>query len=182
MILPGVHCLDHELLTVRRSDGVLEDTLFGSADEARMRADAITEALSWVGTPFKNCSDIKGRQGGIDCAMFLVRTFVDIGRLAPFDPRPYPPGHMLHKDDERFIGWIEGKLHFKPTGTPHVGDCAVFFFGKCFSHGGVIINSEEIVHAYNKGGVCQTSRFDESELTYAWNNVRRPVRFYNSWY
>jgi len=52
-----------------------------------MREKIVAEARSWIGTPYHNCADIKGV--GVDCGMLLVRVFVDLGLVEPFDPRPY---------------------------------------------------------------------------------------------
>jgi hypothetical protein len=69
------------------------------------RATVVAEAKTWLGTPFRDQADVKG--GGVDCAMLLVRVFVDTGIVAPLDPRPYPTQWHLHQSEERFIKVIE---------------------------------------------------------------------------
>lgn len=158
---------------------------FGSADEAKARAAFITEALSWLGTPFLDCADIKGPNGGVDCAMLLVRASVDTGRFAPFDPRPYAPRHMLRKGaEEKFVGIIAGDLGAKEVTKPRVGDVALWQFGWCFCHGGVLINAGEVLHAYAAAGAVVISELTEPLLTHIPLNghlVPRPVRYFDLW-
>jgi cell wall-associated NlpC family hydrolase len=145
---------------------------FATAEEADGRARIVDEGLSWVGTPFRNCADIKGRQGGIDCAMLLVRCYVDTGRLAPFDPRVndegervgYPADWMLHRSEERFLGWIEDKLGAHRVDAPRLADVLVYYYGRCYSHGAIMINSEEVVHAYGPARVCLVTRMCSIKL------------------
>ncbi|EQD79095.1 phage associated protein, partial [mine drainage metagenome] len=88
-------------------------------------------------------ADLKGI--GVDCAMLPVRVFVDLGLLAPFDPRPYPHDWMLHRSEERFLGWVE--RFAVRTVAPQPGDLALFRFGRCVSHGGIICEPGYMIHA-----------------------------------
>lgn len=167
---------DGKSVMLRRASGLLEEHPFESEAEARSRAAVINEALSWVGTPFKNCSDIKGPKGGVDCAMLMVRANVDTGRVPPFDPRPYAPAHMLHSREQKFLGWIRDTLGGVEVETPRVGDNIIYEFGLCFSHGGVLINSEEIVHAWTGCNLTYVSRLDETDLKWRRDNTPRPMK------
>lgn len=161
-----------------------ESYAFAGEDEARARAAFITEALSWIGTPFRDCGDVKGPHGAVDCAMLLTRCAVDTGLIAPFDPRPYPPRWHVHRDEERFIDWIETRLHAREVEYPRPGDVAVWMFGRTFSHGGILINSDEVVHAWAKAAMVTVSRRDETILTSIpvfGGSVPRPVRYFDLW-
>jgi cell wall-associated NlpC family hydrolase len=161
-----------------------EEHVFASAEEAAAKAAFVREALSWVGTPFRDCGDIKGPNGAVDCAMLLVRCGVDTGLRASFDPRPYPARWHLHRDRERFLEWIEDRLGGRRVDAPRFGDIVVWQFGRCFSHGAIVINSAEVVHAYAHARMCITSRLDEHPLRYIGlrsAEVPRPVRYYDIW-
>ena len=105
----------------------------------------VAEARSWVGTPYHHAADIKG--AGVDCGMLLVRVFVDVGRLAPFDPRPYSADWMLHRSDEIFLGHLVRAA--KLVGAPEPGDIALFRVGRCYSHGAIVtaLDPLTVVHA-----------------------------------
>ena len=171
--------------TVTREDSRgRESWVFASDAEAQGRAAIVREALSWIGTPFRDCADVKGPHGAVDCAMLLVRCHVDTGRLPPFDPRPYPPRWHLHKDRERFLEWVEDKLGGRRVAEPRLGDVVIWQFGRCFSHGAILVNSEEVVHAYAHARMCLVSRLDEHPLKFVGHGSRelpRPVRYYDVW-
>lgn len=115
--------------------------------DVSQRASVVAAARSWIGTPYHNCADIKG--AGVDCGMLLVRVFVDSGLVAPFEPRPYPPDWHLHRSEEKYLGFIFDRAHQVEKAVP--GDVAVFRFGRCYSHGGIVTVATPltIVHAYH---------------------------------
>ncbi|CAN5578258.1 hypothetical protein BH10PSE14_BH10PSE14_06840 [soil metagenome] len=175
--------LDGTTLLADGPDGV-ERHDFDSVKEATARAAFITEALDWVGTPFRDCADIKGPGGAVDCAMLLTRCAVDTGLLAPFDPRPYSPRWHLHRTEEKFITWLSGNFGAREVDSPRIGDIAVWHFGRCFSHGGILINTAEVVHAYYAAGMVLVSRRDEPMLTSIpvfGSSMPRPVRYFDLW-
>lgn len=114
------------------------------------RAQIVDEAAAWLATPYHHAADIKG--AGVDCAMLLVRVFVAVGCVPPFDPRPYPHDWMLHRSDERFLRLVD--RFAAPTENPQPGDVALFRFGRCVSHAGIICEPGYMIHAdLRSGGV-----------------------------
>ncbi len=172
-------------IVVRGPGAVAEERhAFASAEEAAARAAFVGEALSWVGTPFLDCADVKGRNGGVDCAMLLVRSAVDTGRFAPFDPRPYAPRWHLHRSEEKFVGWIAGTLGAAEVARPRVGDVVLWRFGRCFSHGAVLVNSAEVCHAYYASGRVLVTKLHEPLLDFISDgrlSIPRPARFFDLW-
>lgn len=161
-----------------------ESHVFGSLAEAKGRAAFVAEALDWIGTPFVNHADVKGPRGAVDCAMLLTRCAVDTGLIPAFDPRPYPPQWHVHRDEERFIDFLTQKLGAQEIGEPRFGDIAVWAFGRTFSHGGIIINSAEVIHAYFANKMVVRTRRDEPLLSQmqVFSQIRpRPVRYFNLW-
>lgn len=119
---------------------------------SEMRDRIVKEALSWVGTPYHGCADIKGV--GCDCGMLLLRVFSDIG-LIPFkDPRPYSQEWHLHKGEELYLTWIL-KYAKEIDYPPSKGDVILFRLGRCYSHGAIITMADPltIVHAYAPAGL-----------------------------
>jgi cell wall-associated NlpC family hydrolase len=141
--------------------------------EARQRAAVVAEARSWVGTPYRQLGYTKGPTGAVDCSMLLVAAWVGSGVVEPFDPRPYPPEWHLHRSEERYLAWMQAVAVEVPA--PRVGDVAIYRFGRCFSHGGVVVSPTRIVHAFLKCGMCLESELDDPDL------VRRPTRYFDVW-
>jgi cell wall-associated NlpC family hydrolase len=119
---------------------------------------AVAEARKWLEakTPYRHQADIIGL--GTDCAMILVRVYQSAGLLPlDIDPRPYPTDWHLHRSEERYLGWVE--RFADPVESPQPGDVALFKFGRCLSHGGIVdAVSPEItmIHADLVAGVERT--------------------------
>ena len=112
------------------------------------RSAVVAAARSWLGTPYHHAADVKGPKGGVDCAMLLVRVYVDLGLVEPFDPRPYTRDWMLHRSEERYLGFLLARA--PEVETPGPGDVTLFKVGRCYAHGGIVTNPEPltIVHAF----------------------------------
>jgi len=166
-----------------KAPGGEERHAFATAAEAEGRVAFIAEALSWIGTPFLNCADVKGPVGGVDCAMLLVRASVDTGHIPPFDPRPYSPDWMKHRSEEKFLGFL-ARLGAKEVEAPRVGDVLVWQVARTFSHGAILINSAQIVHAYAHARCVLISDLTEPLLNFlpvSFGRVPRPVRYFDLW-
>lgn len=131
-------------------------------DVAAERAHVVREARRWIGTPYHQQAAVLG--SGVDCGMILVCVFVAAGLVAPFDPRPYPPDWMMHRDDERYLDIVRGLAtrEFDPWETsPEPGDVVVWKHGRTFSHGAIVTGAPRaraatgwpwIVHAFADAG------------------------------
>lgn len=110
------------------------------------RARVIEAARAWIGTPYHHMADIHGV--GVDCAMLLVRVFCDLGLVAPLDPRPYTRDWMLHRDDERYLGFLVASA--REVEAPQPGDVIMFRIGRCYAHGGIVTLPDPltILHAF----------------------------------
>ena len=117
----------------------------------KLRKLVVTEAKTWIGTPYHDNGDVKG--AGVDCAMLLLRVFVDIGLVPNFDPRPYPMQWSLHQRAERYLETVK-KYAREISGPPLPGDIAMFKFGLTYSHGVIVIEWPRIIHA-NPPGKCR---------------------------
>lgn len=115
-----------------------------------IRKAIVEEAKTWLGTPYHHHGMVKG--AGVDCAMILVAIYSKFGLLPKdFDPRPYPTDWHLHRDAERYLGYL---LQFgREVDAPQIGDVVVFKFGRAFSHGAVYVGDGEIIHSYIGRGV-----------------------------
>ena len=122
--------------------------------EQQQRAAVLAEARSWLRTPYHHQGRVKGV--GTDCAMILCEVYHAVGLVPYIDPRPYPPDWHFHRDDERYLGWLQ--QYAKPVAEPQPGDVAVWRFGRCFSHGAIVLDEVNVIHAYFKQGVVIADR------------------------
>jgi cell wall-associated NlpC family hydrolase len=164
------------------ADRIVDDGARHSSSDIRhlstecQRAAVVAEARSWIGTPYHNCADIKGV--GVDCGMLLVRVFVDLKLCLPFDPRPYPIDWHLHRSEERYLGFVFDRS--AETATPLPGDVAVFRYGRCYSHGGIVTKATplRIVHAFYQTRMVIED--DVSRNAVLADPARKP-RFFSLW-
>lgn len=122
------------------------------------QAAIVAEVESWLSTPYHHGAALKGI--GVDCAMLPVRVFGALGLLPPIDPRPYPHDWMLHRDDERYLSWVE--RFADRVDIPAPGDLVLFRVGRCLAHGGIVIGPDLMVHADLHAGCverCEISRW-----------------------
>lgn len=147
------------------------------AREVELRAKLVAEALTWVGTPYRQLGATKGV--AIDCSMLLVRVMIDAGIVEHFDPRPYPPNWFLHRDDERYIDWMETIA--QRVQTPRPGDIDVMKIGRAFAHSGFIVDDDHLVHAFADEGRCIMSPRHHPFLLYADRNgkMAREHRYFD---
>jgi hypothetical protein len=117
---------------------------------------------------------------GVDCGQFIIAVFENIGYLQKGEIQPgyYPPDWHLHKDEERYLGWVKNRSRKVEEAQP--GDIALFKFGRCVSHGGIVLAWPQIIHAYLDYGVIISS-VEEPLLTDKQGGTRlaglyRPLR------
>ena len=109
----------------------------------------VAEARRWLGTPYHAEADVRG--AGVDCGMLIVRVFVDTGLVPPFDPRPYPPDWHLHRDDEKYLGFVSDYCGEIAVADAKAGDIIVFRYGRCHAHGTILttVDPLTVVHAFS---------------------------------
>lgn len=139
--------------------------------ETQQREAVITEARTWLGTPYHHHGRLKGV--GVDCGQSLCAIYEAAGVTAPIDPGTYSTAWHLHRGEEMYIEWLERAGAVRTT-QPRAGDVALFRFGRTFSHGGVLVDSRTVLHAYVHQAVILT-RLDEAPL------AGRPVQFWTLW-
>lgn len=118
-----------------------------------MRAAVVDEAHSWLRTPYHHQARIKG--AGVDCVWLLVEVFKTVGIVsADFDPGNYSGEWYFHHEDEIYLAGVLGH-GAKQVEVPQAGDVALYKFGRCVSHGAIIVQtSPELVgiHASRPAG------------------------------
>ena len=153
------------------------------------RASVVTEAESWLRTPYHHMARVKG--AGADCLTLLAEVYEKAGVIPHVEVPFYPPDWNLHRDAERYL---EGVTRYArevaycatdvpPRGRaasgeaarrqgPQPGDVAVFKFGRCFAHGAVIVSWPRLIHAWHSAGVVYADA-TQGQL------ALRPVRIFD---
>lgn len=132
----------------------------------------VQEALSWVRTPYHHAAKIKGV--GVDCAQLLIAVYSKVGAIPDFDPGGYSPEWHLHRSEEVFKLWVEDFAHRLPDGElPKPGDLVLYRFGRCYSHGAIVIEWPRVVHAVRRVGMVLDDDGDSGEYA-----APRPRLFY----
>lgn len=111
--------------------------------ELEERNAVVAEARSWLRTPYRHMGRVKGR--GVDCAMLLIEVYSRVGKIQSFDPGYYPNDWMLHRSEERYLGWVE--KYAKQVDAPERGDVVLFKVGRCFAHGAIVLDWPVCIHA-----------------------------------
>jgi cell wall-associated NlpC family hydrolase len=141
------------------------------ATEAAQRAAVVTEARSWLRTPYHHAAQIKGV--GADCAMLPMAVYRAAGVIPDFEAERYCPDWHLHQSEERYLATV---LRFarevpEPTGP---GDFVLYRWGRCFAHGAIIVDWPQIIHSLIHIGVT-LDLGDSGGLS------RRPRRYFTLW-
>lgn len=126
------------------------------------------EARAWLGTPYHSGARIRGV--GVDCAMLPLAVYAACGLIDDVDVGTYPADWHLHRDDERYLGWVT-QLGAREVDAPAPGDFALFKVGRAFAHGAIVIDWPAGIHAVQREGVVL------ADLSQSWL-AGRAVRFF----
>ena len=181
------------------------------------RAAVVAEARSWLCTPYHHMGRVKG--AGVDCATLLAEAYARAGVIAPVEIPFYPPDWHLHREAERYLGfvlehaaeiglssprhcedgaqraaaeaiqsdrsnsWITSPLaSLEPRNDvegPLPADIALWRFGRCFSHGAIIIDWPLVIHAYaGRGCVLEDVSRARWLMQLGERGATRPVKFF----
>jgi cell wall-associated NlpC family hydrolase len=139
------------------------------------RQRVVDAARTWLDTPYHHHARLKGV--GVDCAQILIAVFAEAGLVEPFETGYYPPDWMMHREAERYLGFVTQYCPHVVIGTPQPGDIAVWRIGRCFAHGGIITEWPHFIHAYLPARkVCYGSA-DDGDLA---NRARLIYSFWES--
>lgn len=109
-----------------------------------IRDEIVLEAFSWLRTPYHHQAHIKGV--GVDCVWFLIEVYKSVGLVAAdFDPGNYAGEWYFHQSEEIYLKGVIA--HAQRIETPQPGDVAMYTFGRCASHGAVVVAEGYVIHA-----------------------------------
>ena len=126
------------------------------------RERVVNEAISWLKTPYHHKAAVKGH--GVDCAQILLEVYFAAGVTEQLvDVGNYTQDWMLHRDDERYLGWLFKYGH--EVSEPQAGDVVIWKVGRCFSHAGIVVDYPRIIHAYRREGCVAYGDATQGELS-----------------
>jgi cell wall-associated NlpC family hydrolase len=149
-------------------------------DVIAQRARVVAEARQWLFTPYHPCAGLRGV--GVDCGQLLVRVYVDCGLVAPFETGPYPQDWHMHRDEERYLAFVESRMA-EIAGAPEAGDAMLFCFGRCYSHGAIVSRADPltVIHAWMPSGRVLEEPLRRDGLLLAPKFGRKPPRTFTLW-
>lgn len=133
------------------------------------RAAMVARAQAWLRTPWHHHARVLG--AGVDCGQMIIACYIEAGLVDHFETGDYPADWMLHRSEERYLGWVEKYLD--RVDVPLPGDVAAWKFGHCFSHGAIVIDWPTIIHAYRPEKAVVWGDATKGDLAH------RDVRFYS---
>ena len=137
------------------------------------RAALIAEALSWIGTPFRENCAVKGVDGGVACAQYLAACHAAAGACAPIDLPALPVEHVRswheHHADSLILEWlgrpeIRGRVRKIDDGAERmIGDIVVLKI-KQTEHHVALWAAPHLLHVAIPAGVVAHSVRDRELL------------------
>jgi cell wall-associated NlpC family hydrolase len=138
------------------------------AAEQALREKVVELARSFLSVPYRH----QGRNtGGMDCVGMLLECFERAGAMPHQELEYYPPDWAMHREEERYLKQLEQFAHrVERAALP--GDIAMYRFGRCISHGALVVEWPMVIHAY------------APERKVAWGDASKgalPSRFAGIW-
>lgn len=122
------------------------------------RDDIVAEAQKHLGTPYVPRGMVPGL--ALDCGTLLWFTYNKFVPLPAF-PADYPSDWAMHNEDSRYLDWIAP--YVQEVRRPIRGGITVFKFGRSFSHGAVVVDRKNVIHAW---GRTEFGRVQRSHLNF----------------
>lgn len=126
------------------------------------RARVVALAREWIGTPYRHDARIKGVAA--DCTFFAV-VYAEAGLIPPVEIAPYSPQAHLHRESRIYIDTV--RRYAVEVATPRPGDVVMYFIGRDFSHGGVVVDWPTIIHGDIEAGAIVLAPGDQGRLAHA---------------
>lgn len=155
--------------------GALVQSVFASLffEQQKIRNRVVRIALEWLNTPYHPHAKLK--HVGCDCATLLTEVYAEAGVVPPIELEHYSPEFMLHRSEEIYLQTVAKYGREIPIERLGVGDVVVWKFGRCFSHGAIVLEWPRIIHAVMGRGVLLGDASNDADL------LGRPVKFFSPW-
>lgn len=165
--------------TLRTDDRTLADCKlrfdrslpFIAPSRSAIRDDVVREALTWEGTPYHSHARLKGI--GVDCAQLPMMVYASVGLMVA-EHIAYSSQSMLHQDEEHYIAVVSRLAREITRAELLPGDFVIWKFGRSYSHGAIVIDLPEVLHAAVREGAVVRANIDRDEEL-----RERPARYFS---
>jgi cell wall-associated NlpC family hydrolase len=142
--------------------------------EETARDLVVTEAMTWLRTPYHHRAKLKGV--GVDCAQFVLAVYASAGLIEDFDTGEYPRDWHLHRSAERYMTNVQRFAGEIEPADAKPGDVMLFKYGRAFSHGAIVTRYPQVVHAVVKDGCVVLGDLDRDSDLFG-----RPAKAFSFW-
>lgn len=126
----------------------------------------VAEAQSWLGTPFSENCAIKGRQGGVSCARYLVACHAAAGACDHVELPVLPVEQVRfwhqHHGESMMLKWLEaaapsGRIRRVDEAEPWLVGDVVFLKIEQTEHHAALFTGSHLYHVTTAAGVVRHS-------------------------
>ncbi|MCE5185070.1 MAG: NlpC/P60 family protein [Planctomycetaceae bacterium] len=118
-------------------------------------------AVTWKGVVYQHRGYTRG---GCDCTGLLIGILQELGFVRDYQLRKYPMDWNLHAGAGNYI--VDELSKFAaPVTLPQPGDIALFRFGRCIAHVGIVLGKGTFIHSHINAGACGISSLYNSPWT-----------------
>ena len=131
-----------------------------------------------MNTPYVHAGRVKGQ--GADCLTLLAEIYAEAGLVDRVPIPNYPQDWHLHRAEQLYMNGL--LKYMKETTAPKPADIVLWQFGRCYSHGAIIVSWPTVIHAYLQSR-CMMENVDNAIwLKYQKDGkTLRPMRFFSIW-
>lgn len=149
-------------------------------NEDKQRA-LLTEATSWLKTPFHKRSRAKGKGGGVDCVNLAQSIYFNTGAIDELKEMPRYCIDWHSHQNESILERIFKEMYpndfvlVDNMETMKIGDLLLFNpMGKCIHHCAIYHRENWFIHAFVGKGVIET-HVSTREETFTLEKIYRPI-------
>lgn len=108
------------------------------------RAAVVDEAKSWIGTPYRGWSCLKG--AGVDCGQLLYGVFRACELVPALElPKDYSLQVAQHRASTEYIDILAQYFHEIPEEEVKPGDVVVYKLGLAYAHAAIVVTWPDYV-------------------------------------
>jgi cell wall-associated NlpC family hydrolase len=150
--------------------------------EHQERQRVVNIARTFIGTAYHPAGRKKGV--GVDCLTLLAEVYAEAGLIEHVKLPHYAPDFFKHKGVELYLNGLLKYTAEVDHASP--GDIALWKYGRCFSHGAIVVEWPNIIHAH-VGRHCMLESVDAATwLKYIGENTPergklRPMKIFSYW-